>query len=265
MRYHEELSFAVAVAREAGEILTSYMDPELMGAREKGVGDVVTEADLRSESFVRERLAAEFPRDGLTGEEGADRPAAAERRWYVDPLDGTLNFSRQVPAWCVSVGLVEEGIPVVGVVHDPVRQETFAAASGQGATLNGRTIRCRPGALASDALVHMTVDFHDDSRLLGLDDMLAVAPGVLRVRNLGSAALALAYVAAGRLDAMIHRFAHAWDYVAGMALVMEAGGVASAIDGARYSPETHAVLASANGVLHDELLHLLPRTEGALE
>jgi myo-inositol-1(or 4)-monophosphatase len=172
-------------------------------------------------------------------------------------VDGTLNYSRELPIWCISVSLFRGQLPEVGVIHDPIRQETFEAAVGAGAKLNKATVRSSGCRDMSQALVHVTVDFRQDSLLQGLDDLKVLAPVVLRTRNIGSAALALAYVAVGRFDAMLHRFASPWDYGAGVALVQEAGGVVTDLAGKPYSYDTTALLASASEELHETLLELL--------
>jgi myo-inositol-1(or 4)-monophosphatase len=182
---------------------------------------------------------------------------SAVRRWCVDPLDGTLNYSRTLPIWGVSIALFDGARPVLGVVHDPTRGETFAAANGYGAYCNGAPLETSAVDSLEDAFVHLTVDFHDGSMQEGLDDLVRVAPRVLRTRNIGSAALALAYVAAGRLDAVLHRFAHPWDYGAGVVLVAEAGGTITNMEGDAYTIEDRTMLAASRGSLHAGLLALL--------
>jgi myo-inositol-1(or 4)-monophosphatase len=233
-----------------------------MGARLKGPRDVVTAADLASERHVLRRLTELFPGDGVVAEEGGRVPAGGGRAWYVDPLDGTMNFSRGIPVWAVSLALFEDGRPALGVVHDPIRQEAFTALAGSGAWCNEEPITCSDVTELSSAVVHVTIDFNDASMLEGVDDIKLVAPRVLRTCNLGSAALALAYVAAGRFDAMLHRFAHAWDYGAGVVLVQEAGGSVTDLRGAPYTSDTFALAAGSTLRLQGSLLDLLrPRSE----
>ena len=253
----EELKVALAIAREAGETLLTYFVPERMQTKAKGDRDVVTAADTAAEALVRRRLTEEFPKDGIVGEEGTDVPATGDRHWCLDPLDGTLNYSRTLPIWCVSLALFEGDTPVLGVIHDPTRDETFAAAVGAGACCNGSRLHTTGAAALGDACVHLTVDFHDGSMQEGLEDLAHIAPKVLRTRNLGSAALALAYVAAGRLDAMLHRFANPWDYGAGAVLVAEAGGTVTNMRGEPYRLQDSAMLAAANEPLHRALLDLV--------
>jgi myo-inositol-1(or 4)-monophosphatase len=252
----DELAIATAIALEAGEILTSYFRSNHMGSRAKGERDLVTLADTESEQFVRGRLQEAFPRDGIVGEEGTDDAASSARRWYVDPLDGTLNFAHGVPFWCISIALYEHDQPILGVIHDPLRGDVFTAATGGGAWLNGSPIAVTGLGDLAAAMVHLTIDFNPQSLHAGLEDIRAIAPRVLRTRNTGSAALALAYVAAGYFDAMLHRYAHPWDYGAGVLMVREAGGVVTDIAGEPYTVASVAIVAAAS----EELRAALSRT-----
>ncbi len=257
MGVEQELAEAVGIAREAADLVRSYFSTDRVDTRAKGDRDVVTAADVASERLIRERLAERFPADGIVGEEGAATRPESVRRWYVDPLDGTLNYSRGLPVWCVSMALFEHGRPVLGVIVDPIRDETFSASSGNGAWLDGKRLHTSSVDRIEDAFVHMTVDFNDQSMVEGLQDLQVVAPRVLRTRNIGSAALALAYVACGRFDAMLHRYAHAWDYGAGVVLVREAAGMVTDMVGGDYTDQTFAVLATSSPALHGELLAML--------
>jgi myo-inositol-1(or 4)-monophosphatase len=210
--------------------------------------------------LIRRRLIDSFPDHGVVAEEGTNIGPKRNNRWYVDPLDGTVNFSRGVPMWCVSLALFADGFPVLGVIHDPIRGETFSAAKGGGAWCNGERIQTSQITELSLALVHLTIEFHEGSIRVSLDDLASIAPAVLRTRNMGSAALALAYVATGRMDAMIHRSAFPWDYGAGVLLVQEAGGVVSGIGGEEYSVGTSALVAASGRVLHDRTMVRLQRS-----
>jgi myo-inositol-1(or 4)-monophosphatase len=254
LKIEDEMATAARVAQETGRILLKHFADTALTIRAKGERDVVTTADMESEALLLQRLGQEFPADGVIGEEGTDTSANRKRVWYVDPLDGTLNFSRGVPVWSVSLGLFEGDEALVGVVHDPIRGETFCAGRGMGAFLNGSPIRASRLTELSRAFVHVTVDFNDSSQLAGLDDIQRLAPAVLRTRNLGSAALGLAYVAAGRMDVMLHRQANPWDYGAGVLLVREAGGSVSGMDGAPWVPADASVAAAATEALRASLL-----------
>lgn len=261
MTSRDELTPAVEIACEAGEVVKSYFGSDRLDAAEKGVRDVVTAADFASERLISRRLREAFPNDGIMGEEGANVESSNGRCWYIDPLDGTLNFSRGLPIWCVSLALYQRDQPLVAVIVDPLRDEAFTAATGQGARRNGEPITCSRVKVPSGAVVHLTVDFNDPTWREGLDDLKAVVPRVLRTRNIGAVALALAYLAAGRLDVVLHRFASSWDYAAGALLVHEAGGVVTDLSGSRYSPETRAICAAATPSLHEQILPLITASE----
>lgn len=252
-----ELSEVVRIAREAGEILVSYFETNLVHTRAKGPRDVVTAADFAAEKHVLDQLRTAFPDDGVVAEEGSRVGSGSGRTWYVDPLDGTLNYSRGLPIWCVSIALFEGGRPILGVIHDPLRSETFRAAHGQGVWCNESALATSGPERLSDAFVHVTIDFNDDSMLEGIDDVRIIAPRVLRTRNIGSAALALAYVAAGRFDAMLHRHAHTWDYAAGVALIQEAGGAVTDMRGEPFSQMSTSLVAASNAGIQAELLALV--------
>lgn len=257
MTVRTELDAAIQIASESAELVRSYFGTDRINVQAKGIGDVVTAADTASEALVLRRLAESFPRDGVVGEEGASRAGTSGRMWYVDPLDGTLNFSRSIPLWCVSIALYAGDQAILGVVHDPIVGETFSAGSGLGSFCGTQSIQCSGITSASESVVHLTVDLKDLGATAGLDDIAVIAPRVLRTRNIGSAALALAYVAAGRFDAMLHRFAHPWDYAAGVLLVREAGGIVTDMRGEDYTPHTHHLCAAAGSSVHSELLAMV--------
>jgi myo-inositol-1(or 4)-monophosphatase len=256
MDLQAELDIATAAAEEAGSLLLARFRTAAAQGRPKGVQDVVTEADVASERHIAERLAMAFPHDGLVAEEGSRGRSLTARRWLVDPLDGTVNYSRGVPIWCVSIALFEGSRPILGVIHDPVCGETFQAVEGQGAHASGNVLATSSVRHPSRALVHITVDYGGGT-LAGLEELNALAPKIFRPRHLGSVALALAYVATGRFDAVVHRFASPWDYGAGVLLVQEAGGAVSDLTGAPYTDQTVAVVAAGTDSLHRELLDAL--------
>ena len=263
MTLADDLTTAVAFTTEAAELVLSYFGTDRIDVTAKGVGDVVTAADTAAEKFLLHSIEEAFPEDGVVGEEGARVAGTSGRTWYVDPLDGTLNFSRGLPIWCVSVALYEDDRPLLGVVLDPISRETFSAARGLGAMCNGRVIRCSGRTTLGDAVIHITVDVKDLGGAQGLDDIVSLAPRVLRTRNIGSAALGLAYVAAGRFDAMVHRFAHSWDYAAGVLLIQEAGGFVTDMRDKPYLPRAHDVCAAATLSLHSAFLEVLPTSQPA--
>jgi myo-inositol-1(or 4)-monophosphatase len=185
--------------------------------------DVVTEADRRAEAALVDLLAAERPADGVVGEEGA-AVAGGGRRWLLDPVDGTLNFSVGIPVWCAAVALLDANGALVAAVHDPVHDELFSAARGCGAACNGAPVRVAVAPPLGDAVVATFVDARrrDDS-VRAATSALARCVGAMRAA--GSGTLELAWVAAGRLHAWVQPDTEPWDWHPGALLVAEAGGV----------------------------------------
>ncbi len=200
-------------------------------------------------------LRRERPDDGLLGEEDADESGTSGRRWIVDPLDGTTNYLYGLGAWCVSVALEAEDGLLVGVIHDPVGGETFRAARGRGADLNGEALRVRDGTSLEDALLATGFGYDAGERARQAVTLTDVISRVRDVRRAGSAALDLAWVAAGRLDGYWERGGKVWDWAAGRLIVAEAGGACAFLD------EEPQGLAAANPTLLPEVLALVHRAE----
>jgi myo-inositol-1(or 4)-monophosphatase len=222
----ERRVFAEELAVEAGQLALSYRGRDDLEVRSKGVLDWVTEADLATERLIRRRIGEAFPHDGIFGEEGgADFPGTGDGHaiWVVDPIDGTTCFVSGLPSWCVSIGCVDEtGHPFLGVVHDPSGAEVFSALEGHGLGVNGRNVSV-PSRGITDGLVGVghPRNASDESTLSFLGGLFAVG-GLFY--NSGSAALALAYVAAGRLVGFFESDLRAWDALAGEVLIRESGG-----------------------------------------
>ena len=217
-RHAIELGFATEVAARAGELLVDRLG-RIESIRHKSPKDVVTEVDHLSETLILEAIRTAFPGDGLLAEESGLAAGSNRRVWVVDPLDGTINYANGIPIFCVSIGLVVDGVPSVGVVRDPVRAETFTATADGPATLDGRPIAASAKELLSDYVIALTID---GARL---SERLAAIRDAIRVtRRLGSSALALAYVGAGRFDAFAQTHGlSAWD-VAAAGLIAERSG-----------------------------------------
>jgi myo-inositol-1(or 4)-monophosphatase len=222
-------ALAEDVARDAGALLRERFHGPAGPLRAKSSPtDLVSEADLVAERLIRERLAAARPHDAVLGEEGGDRGPAAggveELRWIVDPLDGTINFLFGIPQWAVSIACDDAEGTLVGVVHDPLRGETFAAVRGGPPTLDGVPV----GASTGDdlAMAMVATGFAYDASVRGAQAEVAarVLPRVRDVRRLGSAALDLAWTACGRYDAYYERGLKRWDLAAG-ALLCECAGL----------------------------------------
>jgi myo-inositol-1(or 4)-monophosphatase len=226
--------------------------------REKAARDLVTDADLASEQAIRQVIAAHYPDHGVLGEEAPaadqlDRPYC----WVVDPLDGTTNYVHGFPCYAVSIAVAHRGQLLAGVVYDPEREERFAAARGAGAHLNGKKITASGAAHVSDALLAVSFPAQVTPQSPDLRAFLRVAPLCQAVRRTGSAALNLAYVACGRLDAHWAHDIRPWDAAAGVLLVQEAGGIATASSGRPFELAAGNYLAAATAALHEELVPMV--------
>jgi myo-inositol-1(or 4)-monophosphatase len=220
-----DLELAERAARAAGEVLLSYYGRPAEGVASKSSAtDLVSDADREAERTIRELLESERPQDGLVAEEGSHAEAASGRRWVVDPLDGTINFLYGFPAWAVSVALEDADGALVGVVHSPIHGETFCAVRGEGALLGDRVLRVRPARPLEQSLVATGFSYEPDRRAIQAEAIAKLLPRARDIRRAGAAALDLAWVAAGRVDAFFERGLHHWDWAAGRLLVEEAGG-----------------------------------------
>jgi myo-inositol-1(or 4)-monophosphatase len=252
--FERELAFAERTACEAGELLCNAYGR--VSSREKGPGDLVTDADMASQQLIAGRIAEEFPEHTLQAEEeGVVADPARPWKWIVDPLDGTINFAHGFPFWSVSIALEHAGRLVVGVVHDPLARVTFAAARGGGANRNGETIRVSRADRLATSLISAGLPTRfdrDAERQLAL--FRTFSTGTHSVRRTGSSALNLAYVAAGSFDLYYTTSVQPWDVAAGVLLVEEAGGIVSSIDGSPYRLDQPTLLASTP-LIHSEAVH----------
>ncbi len=252
---------ASGIAREAGALLREFYE-QGVETEYKGDVDLVTVADRTAEKLIRQRLGEVFPDHGIYGEEGTRERLDGEFRWYVDPLDGTTNFAHGFPQFCVSLGLErrtpgirpeEDGTLVAAVIYDPLRDELFAAEKGRGGELNGKPLRVSRVTELAEALVSTGFPSrkrHQSPNIHFYQEFTLRSHGV---RRAGSAALDLAYVAAGRLEAFWEFNLNPWDTAAGILLVDEAGGRVTDFSGGRYRLESDEVLAS-NGLIHGEMV-----------
>jgi myo-inositol-1(or 4)-monophosphatase len=252
-----DLELAERAARAAGEVLMSYYGRAPSGLDFKSSDtDLVSDADLEAERAIRELLGRERPEDGLVAEEGSRVEAESGRRWIVDPLDGTVNFLYGIPVWAVSVALEDADGLAAGVVHSPVNGETFLAERGGGAHLSvegrpAQPLRVRECTALARAMVATGFSYEPDRRAAQADVVARLLPRARDIRRAGAAAIDLAWVAAGRLDAFYERGLKRWDWAAGHLLVTEAGGALGWLEG-----EPPALVAAATQELLDELLPL---------
>jgi myo-inositol-1(or 4)-monophosphatase len=254
---HPLLNTAVKAARQAGNLILRYVDQlHRLTVESKGRSDFVSEVDRLAEEEIISVLQRAYPGHAIIAEESGVH-GQSEYEWIIDPLDGTTNFLHGFPQYAVSIGLRRKGILEHGVVFDPLRNEIFAASRGEGAQLNGRRIRVSTVRKLDDALLATGFPFrHLDSLEVFLDTLRAVLPRTSGVRRAGSAALDLAYVAAGRCDGFWEIGLNSWDMAAGALLIQEAGGLVTDFAGGRRFMETGNV-AAGSPPIHAALLRLI--------
>jgi myo-inositol-1(or 4)-monophosphatase len=256
-------SKAEAIAREAGALLLDYFHRGVR-AEYKGEVDIVTEADRASEKLITERLHEAFPTHGIYGEEGTRSGLDSEYRWYVDPLDGTTNFAHGFPIFCVVLGCErrgaglkpnDDGEMIAGVIYDPTRDEMFSAERGKGAKLNGLPIHVSRTKTLQESLLATGFPSHKRHRNPNVHFYQQFTLRSHGVRRAGSAAIDLAYVAAGRLEAFWEFNLNPWDTSAGYLIVEESGGKVTHFDGSKFTLDSREVLAT-NGLIHAEMVSL---------
>jgi myo-inositol-1(or 4)-monophosphatase len=250
------LAVACEAVLRAGDIQKARYGSDL-SVDHKGVIDIVTEVDHACEAAVLHVLRRSFPDHDVVTEEQDIERRGRSHVWYVDPLDGTVNYAHAYPFFCVSVGLVIDGRRAVGAVYDPIKDELFTAARGEGARMNGRLLHVGRRERLLDALLVTGFPYdvrdHLDARLRHFVRFMAEAQAV---RRDGAAALDLAYLAAGRIDGFWEERLKPWDVVAGSLLVEEAGGVVSRFDGSALADDVDEYVA-ANPPLHAAMLRVL--------
>ncbi|HJN10266.1 MAG TPA: inositol monophosphatase family protein [Pirellulaceae bacterium] len=252
-------------ARAGGQVLLDWQGKIM--AREKGPKDLVTEADLASQKVIQQTLLSVFPDHRFVGEEdGLGNEDQQSRHdgycWICDPLDGTTNYVHQLPSFCVSIALQHDDELLVGVVFDPTSNECFSAVSGEGAFLNGQPIRVSDCTEMPKALVAVSLPPEIERDAPEIGQFLDVLVSSQALRRMGSAALNLSYLAAGRLDGYWASDTKIWDVAAGVLLVQEAGGEVSASRGGQFQLGTPGLLAASTCELSQELIALVTSTRG---
>ena len=233
--WQPQLLSAQTAARRAGELLRREFLREKT-VDERLAHDIKLRLDKECQQVIADTLCSDWPDYALLGEEGG---SGGEVEWIVDPLDGTVNYFYGIPLFCVSIALRVRGVPELGCVYAPMLDEMFCAVRGQGALLNGRPIHVSERAEMAQAVIFAGHGSHDGSGEAGLRRFAYLSARVCKMRILGSAALSLCYVAAGRLDAYIEQRIHLWDFAAAQVVLEAAGGVLE------YSPVDAAGLSGA--------------------
>ena len=236
---------AVQIARRIPDALLPDAR-ERLGLRTKGGwNDRVTEVDGAAENAALAVLRGAFPDHEIVAEESGAHGGGSAFRWHVDPLDGTRNFASGLPHYCASVGLWMEGEPLAAAIVDPARNETFAAAAGRGATLNGAPAAVSSETRLEESLLGFDVGYKGPEGKLLLGAVADLWPGFQSARMMGSAALGIAYAGCGRLELYAHHYLQPWDMAAAILFVREAGGIATTLNGAPLFPESGSIAAGA--------------------
>ena len=245
----------IEIAKTAGKYARErlYADHEV-GI--KGAQDVVTEVDRKNEAYILESLRALYPGHAILTEESGAHQGDTRRRWYIDPLDGTMNYAHGVPFYCVSIGHAVDGELVLGVVYDPNLDECFYAEKGKGAFLNGKPIRV--SGVTDRTLALLDTGFSAKMMQMGrqnFDLFRHFMTTTAGVRRLGSAALGMCYVACGRMNGMWEICLSPWDIAAGIVILNEAGAKTTRFDGAENAFTEPWGFLTANPALHEQLLN----------
>lgn len=253
------LEFITKLAFDAGDILQSYVGKDL-DVQHKSRTDLVTRADHASEKFLISSIRKAFPTHAINAEESGEWEGNEKHKWYLDPLDGTNNYAHGIPIYCVSIGYAYEDEVILGVVYDPTRKEFFCAERGKGATLNGDPIHV---SQESELINCMLGTGFPNNRWGGANDntinFFEFSKISQAVRRLGSAALDVVYVAAGRLDGFWEISVHEWDVAAGGLIVQEAGGVVTDLFGGSDFLTKPVSLIAANPAIHAKMQDVLER------
>lgn len=247
-------------ADSAAEIQLEYFEKEFEIGRKRDYSDLVTEVDKKCEARIIEIIHSIFPDHNVLGEEGGDQHKKSDYVWIVDPIDGTVNYAHSVPIFCVSIAVEYKGEVILGVVYSPKTREKFYAEKGKGAFLNDRQINVSKIDLLKDSLLvtgfpYGSKDNYDHC----IDHFVNFIKLGLPIRRLGSAALDICYLAAGRFEGFWEVNLNAWDVAAGYLILLEAGGKVSNFEGGQYSVYDKQILATNGKTVHNEMIGVLKK------
>jgi myo-inositol-1(or 4)-monophosphatase len=253
----KRLSIAIRASHAAGEILrTGFQMGAVAYETKSNRNDVVTEFDLRADRTIVDIVKSNFPDDGILTEESGQTSTSKNGQWVIDPLDGTNNFSQNIPHFAISIAFCDGYVPLVACIHDPIRNETFTAVRGAGARLNEITLSTSSHQHLDGAFLCVGTSIQPKLREALHKQMPPFLRAARALRTSGSAALDLAYVAAGRFDAAWYPELHWWDVAAGILLIEEAGGRSTDYDGSPFTGAMSSIVAS-NSAIHDTILNQL--------
>ncbi|MCC0565514.1 inositol monophosphatase [Brevibacillus borstelensis] len=257
---------ALDCARSAGELSLRRMNQPFTVEYKTSASDLVTAVDKEVEKHVIDAILRQYPEHGILGEERTftGDPGEYDTLWVIDPIDGTTNFVHQQINFAVSIAVYHKGEGLIGVVYDPSRDEMFHAVKGQGAYLNGQRLRLEKTVSLEEALLCTSVFWNKQAEQMGIDLIVKKLAGKVRgMRLLGSAALEMAYVAAGRLDGYVSLSLNAWDFGAGRILVEEAGGKVTTMDGKPLPFDRKSSVMACNTTFYEELQHYIQSEQDA--
>lgn len=241
----------------AGQVLKQYFNSSFIVSNKEGINNLVTEIDHKSEEVIFSIIKQEFPDHHILSEESGDLIQDSSYKWIIDPIDGTVNYANGIPICCVSIGIEKDGKMVLGAVYNPFINEMFVAEKGQGATLNNQTIKVsEQSSLIKSCLVTGFPYTYLDMANGPLQVFEKFIRKGIPVRRLGSAAIDLCWVAAGRFDGFYEHKLSAWDSAAGFLIVEEAGGKVTQLNGDYYDPYQPGIIAS-NGKIHEALMNVV--------
>ncbi len=254
----ELLQSCIALARGAGKILREGLQTHFHVEQKSNRFDLVTDIDKRSEAYLVEQIRKRYPEAGILGEEGGTYQEGT-LIWIIDPLDGTVNFTHHLPIFSVSIAVADHtGTVLAGAIYQPVLDELFAAARGYGASVNEVPIRVSETATLEDALLVTGFPYNvAENPGHCIDQFVAFLQRGLPIRRLGSAALDLAYVAAGRFDGFWEVMLNPWDVAAGILLVLEAGGMVTTYDGIPHPILRPSSIVASNGKIHSQMVTVI--------
>lgn len=247
-------------ADEASKIHSDYFEKDFEIGRKRDYSDLVTEVDKKAEIAIADIIYNEFPGHNILGEEGGDRKKESDYVWIVDPIDGTVNYAHAVPVFCVSIAVEYKGEVILGIVKSAKTGETFFAEKGKGAFLNGKQIFVSEIESLKDSLLVTGFPYGaKDNSDHCIDHFVNFVKLGLPIRRLGSAALDICWLAAGRFDGFWEVNLNAWDVAAGYLILLEAGGKLTNFKGEPYSVYNKQILATNGRKLHDEMIDVLKK------
>lgn len=253
--YSNELDFAKQLAREAGTLVRALAKGGVK-YQKKNPRDILAEADTKAEALILEKIRVTYPEHGYISEEAGEYRPEATYVWVIDPVDGTINYARNIEEFCIVIALMKDDQVVLSVIYQPVTGKLYTAVRGHGAFLNDKPLSVSSEETMQDAIAATDVTANVQHRKQMLVKLTSIGMQVRHVRIFGSSALHLARIAEGQIDVYFKTSFKYWDFAAGSLLVEEAGGKVTDFEGNPLSPQSTTVLVS-NSILHDDLAALV--------